>query len=1143
MMTVPYYLLLFRRISIVVVLLSMLPTTTTKPRIAMIVNAFVTLSTVNVAVKNQNSCPSLVVQNTIMGTKTRTRTRTRTSRGGSYDSNSNSNSDDSGSGNGMIDDLSSVLPSALPGGEKQRTIPHNKFNKDNTRRRKQTRKQKEQNNNCRDSKNIKANNANSHSNNRSNNKSNKDTNSDKKKSNKRKYSDKGATMKRKLPKTIPMLSDILERRVTLYQDENYQGIPEFVQVLNLDDDGNINITSPSNDYGSTTANNNNNNSNSSSMPSSSSSSSTTASNRKTETNNKKPLPPTITASSKSSPLSGKKVKRKTALPWRAGYHASKRTQGRIKKVFMANYDQSRAQQVLDVLFKTPPEYCNAVNLVCALSYSAKAVGNNFRHHHNNDNNSNSNNSNNKSKAAVNLQNSLLKAFDTLHDLLVIHQEEKLFTPRQLCNICWAIAKHCDRDPDLLLPQTSRKNEVLDWDSLLDEASFREDKKNNLVHSDNSKLRLEESINEIARQLTIILSKESHDDDDDDDDHEDLQQKKITFQQPKIKLGEICMACWAYGKLRPREIPPGWPAPPQIGRVTAMTTSTENDDTSQSKFSFGKFTGGTISGNNYYDIDERKKSTKDASVTDKLFDAIGYSLCRSLDGDKNKEIVSLEQDGGDHPILLMDCTWSELANIGWAFASSGRCKSTESQMLLKNLAEEAAYRLKEDGTVANNNNKSNQKFLVRDVSQLMWSLGTLQADNFRLADGLVLLVESLTANLRLGKNTGPSLVQGRPLRSWSCADLVQTAVALAHARIDEQLLLQAIYKEGVHRLMEGSSSILKSTPTLVSSFEKTSSVDRPYGEDRRTFHPWEASILLWVQARLYLTEEEGAEFVEFTEDAPLFFLKTLREKRGSFIESRIGPQEQANIVWSLVILEKYHSPEAIILIDLIFQEAARSCKENQTIQLEHAHQLWQAYFILEEDCPEAIKRVPEWFISYLERKWSLEKSRNKMSSARHKSLSSTLQLMGVDHYNEHDEDIDVAIILQPNAVWSHETDMFDEVSSDSRTTEEDHVSVAVEFDGPNHFTRIRNNNSEKSPSPPDPPRALGHTVLKYRLLKKQGWTVVRIPYFEFDKIPFWASMERQRYLQRKLKTHANIEFSESDVSEYKTLTPNRKSRFD
>jgi len=299
----------------------------------------------------------------------------------------------------------------------------------------------------------------------------------------------------------------------------------------------------------------------------------------------------------------------------------------------------------------------------------------------------------------------------------------------------------------------------------------------------------------------------------------------------------------------------------------------------------------------------------------------------------------------------------------------------------------------------------------------------------------------------------------------------------------------------------------------------------------------------------LTEQEGVEFDEFTEDAPLFFLKALREKRGSFTECRIGPQEQANIVWSLVTLEKYHSTEAIILIDLIFAEAARSCKKNRSIQLEHAHQLWQAYFMLEEDCPEAVKRIPKWFVTYLKGKWSIEKARDKKSSARHRSLSSTLQLMGVDHINEHDEDIDVAIILQPNAQWVHETDMDDEITDSVIDGEEDHVSVAVEFDGPNHFTRVRINDDEPPaagtfpPSRPDPPRALGHTVLKYRLLKKQGWTVVRVPYYEFDKIPFWASMERQRYLQRKLKTHANINFSEVDVSEYKELTPDFKSRFD
>lgn len=389
-------------------------------------------------------------------------------------------------------------------------------------------------------------------------------------------------------------------------------------------------------------------------------------------------------------------------------------------------------------------------------------------------------------------------------------------------------------------------------------------------------------------------------------------------------------------------------------------------------------------------------------------------------------------------------------------------------------------------------------------------------------------------------------QGRPLRRWSCADLVQTAVALAHARIDENLLLRAIYEEGNHRLMEGASSSRKiSSLTTLPSEKKMSKDTLPLGENRRTLHPWEASILLWAQARLFLTEQEGTEFDEFTEDAPLFFLKALHENRGSFEECRIGPQEQANIVWSLVILEKYHSPEAIILIDLIFAEAARSCKENEGMQLEHAHQLWQAYFMLEEDCPEAVKRVPDWFVSYLKDKWTLEKNRPKQSSARHQSLSSTLQLMGVDHINEHDEDIDVAIILRQNAVWSHETNMDEDGLFEPSIGAENHVSVAVEFDGPNHFTRMRSDSQVNGASRPSqkPPRALGHTVLKYRLLKKQGWTIVRVPYYEFDKIPFWASMERQRYLQRKLKTHANIQFSEVDVSEYKALAPNRRSRFD
>ena len=101
---------------------------------------------------------------------------------------------------------------------------------------------------------------------------------------------------------------------------------------------------------------------------------------------------------------------------------------------------------------------------------------------------------------------------------------------------------------------------------------------------------------------------------------------------------------------------------------------------------------------------------------------------------------------------------------------------------------------------------------------------------------------------------------------------------------------------------------------------------------------------------------------------------------------------------------------------------------------------------------------------------------------------------------------------------------------------------IRFDGPAHFTRQRIL-TEQGIKRKDPPRALGHTVLKYKLLKKQGWTVIRIPFYEFDRIPFWASMERQRYLQRKLKTHENIRFSGVDVSEYKAPIPNKQSRFD
>jgi hypothetical protein len=320
------------------------------------------------------------------------------------------------------------------------------------------------------------------------------------------------------------------------------------------------------------------------------------------------------------------------------------------------------------------------------------------------------------------------------------------------------------------------------------------------------------------------------------------------------------------------------------------------------------------------------------------------------------------------------------------------------------------------------------------------------------------------------------------------------------------------------------------------------------------------VLLWAQARLYLTSSEGAVYQQFPQTAVASISAAVATQRLGDVG--IGPQEQANIAWSLTVLAHHQSDEAIHLLRRVFDEAANSCEEEGLIQLEHAHQLWQAFFLLEEESPLAVHEVPKWFRAALSEKWNLEKSTKKLSSARHKSISQLLDLMGVGHYNEHDEDIDLAIVLKCQASWAHQTALGE------RT---DAMKVAVEFDGPNHFTRTRIPPSETKARPV---RALGSTVLKYRLLKRKGWTVIRVPYYEFDKIPFWASMvrvdsvpyfllgcrsqtnmflsrahllfvlkERQRYLQRLLKTHANIRFSDVDVSEYSAISHNRKSRFD
>lgn len=180
-----------------------------------------------------------------------------------------------------------------------------------------------------------------------------------------------------------------------------------------------------------------------------------------------------------------------------------------------------------------------------------------------------------------------------------------------------------------------------------------------------------------------------------------------------------------------------------------------------------------------------------------------------------------------------------------------------------------------------------------------------------------------------------------------------------------------------------------------------------------------------------------------------------------------------------------------------------------------HQLFQVWLVSDGGARERAEgswtvSLSHAFLARMGQSWQTEKRRIKYSSARHRAVSSYLKLMGIAHTSESDHDIDIAV-----------TDL--EGAADSK--------LAIEVDGPAHFT----SNSH---------RTLGHTVLKQKILRHYGWTVVQVPFFQWDPIPHWASLEKKRYLQRKLGLKKTLYFGPKDHSRFAPHPDGIKvSRFD
>mmetsp|Transcript_6398 Transcript_6398/g.9352 ORF Transcript_6398/g.9352 Transcript_6398/m.9352 type:complete len:841 (+) Transcript_6398:164-2686(+) len=724
------------------------------------------------------------------------------------------------------------------------------------------------------------------------------------------------------------------------------------------------------------------------------------------------------------------------MPWKANFVVSSKTQRRIQMASKEVSSQNTnvqifdpAIRVLDALLTTPVEECNEVNAMCALTLSTKTIIQQI--------------SKLNTASAVKQENyqyvptiQARKLNKRLNRLLGIVEQlivNRQLNFRQLANAAWSAGKLFQ-----LFHNITTFAEA-------DEKEYSTTAAAGTIES------LEKLLLVTVLPITEILSSNN-----------------VSFS---TRTGEISMILWAFSQFKARVIPTGWLCPPTIARISLQKEKTNHPQASPGKDSiiFEQHSSFFDESSSSILLSEHSAPT---NTSIQLLMKTAAEVLLTIDSDKESSNFISRNNVPKRVIGIS--SWSELSNIAYSYARSQYRSSAEGEALMKEICDEAIFRL-------TNKNEAAVPPLPWDVSLIVWSLGVMQAKNHclgsylrRLLDAIV-MVEFIDSKSKLNK--------------WNNKDILQLSIALAHSAIDDRTLLTAIFEKAADNVA--------------------------------AFQNWELTVLLWVQARLYLTSKLGEDVYSRFTTVAVSCLRLRMTKGELFGNNGLGSQEQANLVWSLTVLEEY-SVDSIDLLRAVFSEASSA---HSLLTQEHAHQLWQAFFLLKSECPTAVNAVPLEFANWLEKRWKEEKSRKKISSASHKSLSDTLKLMRVAHANEHDEDIDIAIVLKETSLWTSQAS-----STGVEREKKSRHRIGIEIDGPTHFVH-----SGK--------RALGHTVLKYRLLKHQGWIVVRVPYYEFDKIPFWASMERQRYLQRLLKTHPNLRFSGADVSEYKAIVHNRQSRYD
>ena len=227
-------------------------------------------------------------------------------------------------------------------------------------------------------------------------------------------------------------------------------------------------------------------------------------------------------------------------------------------------------------------------------------------------------------------------------------------------------------------------------------------------------------------------------------------------------------------------------------------------------------------------------------------------------------------------------------------------------------------------------------------------------------------------------------------------------------------------------------------------------------------PQDVANIIWVLATLGWQPGEGP-------------MRDALEGAAVRVAPSMNAQDVANALWALATLGWQANAEMAAVCQQLIEGLVQDCGRSQ-LSTSHLSQLLQAH-LASQYLGLGVVTLPTSILQVAVNA-RMEKVRNVTVSNSQREVGESLRRLGIPHELEY---------ITADGLFSIDLAVVDRL-------------IAVEFDGPSHFTT---NTLEP----------LGHTRLRDRLLSAMGWHVVSIPFFEWDGLH--RTDERDAYVERRV----------------------------